>query len=54
MPLHVSDEVASLSAILFNSDYYDFLLEGKKNIEGLSVLDELRLIPFKRKFKSRP
>ncbi len=49
IPLHISDEVASLSAILLNSDYYNFLLEGKKSIDGLSVLDELRLIPFKAK-----
>ena len=49
IPLHISDDVASLSAILLNSDYYNFLLQGRKNIEGLSVLDELRLIPFKAK-----
>lgn len=49
IPLHISDEIASLSAILLNDDYYNFLLEGRKNIDGLSVLDELRLIPFKAK-----
>ncbi|MBF4694754.1 hypothetical protein [Fusibacter ferrireducens] len=49
IPLHIADDIASLSAILLNSDYYIFLLQGKKKIEGLSVLDELRLIPFKAK-----
>lgn len=49
IPLHISDEVASLSAILLNSDYYNFLLQGRKNINGVSVLDEIRLIPFKAK-----
>lgn len=49
IPLHIADDTATLSAILLNSDYYNFLLQGNKNIEGLSLLDELRLIPFKAK-----
>lgn len=48
-PLHISDDVSSLSAILLNDDYYNLLLEGKRNIEGYSVLDEKYLIPFKAK-----
>lgn len=49
MPLHIADEVSSLSAILLNDDYYRFLLDGRKVIDGVSVLDELHLIPFKAK-----
>lgn len=48
-PIHISDEISSLSAILLNDDYYSFLLEGKRTIDGYSVLDEKYLIPFKAK-----
>ena len=49
IPLHVSEEVSSLSAILLNDDYYEFLIDGKRVIDGISVLDEKHLIPFKAK-----
>lgn len=49
IPIHVSEEVSSLSAILLNDDYYNFMLSGKRIINGLSVLDEKYLIPFKTK-----
>lgn len=49
LPIHIDDDVASLSAILLNDDYYNFLLRGRKEIGGVSILDELRLIPFKAK-----
>lgn len=29
IPIHVSDEISSLSAILLNDDYYNFMLAGK-------------------------
>lgn len=48
-PIHISDDVSSLSAILLNDDYYNLLLEGKRTIDGYSVLDEKFLIPFKAK-----
>ena len=48
-PIHISDDVSSLSAILLNNDYYNLLLEGKRTIDGYSVLDEKFLIPFKAK-----
>ena len=48
-PIHISDNISSLSAILLNDDYYNFLLEGKRTIDGYSVLDEKYLIPFKAK-----
>lgn len=49
IPLHVSDEISSLSAILLNDDYYQFMLHGKRVIDGISVLDEKCIIPFKAK-----
>ncbi len=48
-PVHISDEVSSLSAILLNNDYYTFLLSGRRITDGFSVLDEKYLIPFKAK-----
>lgn len=48
-PVHIADDVSSLSAILLNDEYYDFLLNGRRVIDGLSVLDEKYLIPFKVK-----
>ncbi len=49
LPLHVSDEVSSLSAILLDDDYYYFLLGGVKIINGLQFSDESRIIAFKAK-----
>ena len=49
LPVHISDEVSSLSAILLNDDYYQLMINGKRLIDGFSVLDERYLIPFKAK-----
>ncbi len=46
-PLHISDEVSSLSAIMLNDDYYEFMLSGKKVVNGVCVLGAEHLIPFK-------
>lgn len=48
-PIHISDEIYSLSAILLNESYYELLNKGKVIVYGLSVLSELYLIPFKAK-----
>lgn len=48
-PIHIDDEVSSLSAILLNDDYYRILLEGKVVRKGLSVLRPEYLILFKAK-----
>jgi hypothetical protein len=48
-PIPVGDDISSLSAILLNDDYYDFLRNGVRKIDGLPVLDELYMIPFKAK-----
>lgn len=49
IPLHVSDELSSLSAILLNEAYYSFLLSGRTTASNVSVLDALHLIPMKMK-----
>lgn len=49
IPIHISDEISSLSAILLNDDYYQFMISGKRVIDGICVLDEKHLIPFKAK-----
>lgn len=45
--VEVSDETLSLSAILLDTDYYEALLEGRRAIDDILVLDERLLIPFK-------
>lgn len=48
-PLPVDDEVSSLSAILLDEDYYRFMKEGREVVDGIAVLGETGLIPFKAK-----
>lgn len=48
-PLPISEDLSSLSAILLNDDYYAFMLNGKRNISGVTVLDVPFLISFKAK-----
>lgn len=49
VPLPVDDEVSSLSAILLDEDYYRFMKEGCEVVNGIAVLGETGLIPFKAK-----
>ena len=48
-PIHVSDDVVSLSAILLDDEYYALLRQGAVEVEGVSVLDLQYLILFKMK-----
>lgn len=48
-PIHIDDDIASLSGILLNEDYYSLLLKGRAIISGLSVLRPEYLILFKAK-----
>ncbi|MBS6194178.1 MAG: hypothetical protein KH828_01175 [Clostridiales bacterium] len=48
-PLPMEDEISSLSAILLNEAYYEFLKQGKMIIEGVPVLKTEYIIPFKAK-----
>ena len=49
IPLHIDDELSSLSAILLNESYYTFLLDGRTMSGGISVLDGPHLVPMKMK-----
>lgn len=48
-PLPIDEDISSLSAILLDDDYYAFLRQGKRTIDGVSVLEAAYLIPFKAK-----
>ena len=48
-PIHIDDEIYSLSAILLDNEYYDFMLKGTKIVDGLRIIDEKHIIPFKIK-----
>ena len=44
-PLPIDDEISSLSAILLDEDYYEFLKQGRRTVSGVSILDAGHLIP---------
>lgn len=47
-PIPMDEQVSSLSAILLDEDYYQFVLQGRRNKNGLpSWVGEDRLIPLK-------
>lgn len=48
-PIHIDDQISSLSAILLDDDYYKVLLDGKIVQSGLSVLKPEYIILFKAK-----
>jgi hypothetical protein len=45
--LEVEDALVSLSALLLNDDYYALIREGRELIDGVSILSEKLLIPYK-------
>lgn len=49
MPVHIPDDLSSLSAILLNDEYYEFLKSGLVLINGIQVLNYTHIIPFKAK-----
>lgn len=46
-PLPIDETAGSLSAILLDDGYYDFLRENVRQVDGLPLLTEAALIPFK-------
>lgn len=48
-PLPIDEEISSLSAILLNDDYYEFLKRGRVRISDVIILDAPYMIPFKAK-----
>ncbi len=49
IPIHISDEVSSLSAILLNEEYYQLLTSGLIRIDEIQILNYTHIIPFKAK-----
>ena len=45
--IHIDDDTSSLSAILLNDDFYNFMLNGRRVVDGISVLGADHIIPFK-------
>ena len=48
-PLPMDEDISSLSAILLDDDYYEFLKQGKVTVDGVTVLNAAYLIPFRAK-----
>lgn len=48
-PIHIDDEISSLSAILLDNDYYELLYDGRKIISDVVILTIEYLILFKAK-----
>ena len=46
-PIPLDEAVSSLSAILLDDAYYDFILAGRREVNGLPWVGEDRLIPLK-------
>lgn len=48
-PIPLDEDVSSLSAILLDENYYEFLKSGKYVFDGVTILDAPHIIPFKMK-----
>jgi len=46
-PIPIDDEVSSLSAILLDDDYYRFIHEHKREIDGIPIVNPECIIPLK-------
>ncbi len=46
-PIPIGEDVSSLSAILMDENYYDFIHQHKREIGGVSIVGEECLIPLK-------
>ena len=46
-PIPLDDAVLSLSAILLDESYYEFIMAGRREVEGLPCVGDDRLIPLK-------
>lgn len=47
IPIHIDDETSSLSAILLDENYYGLMIQGRTQVEGITILGAEYLIPFK-------
>ena len=46
-PIPLDEALSSLSAILLDDDYYEFIMAGRRELDGLPWIGEDRLIPLK-------
>lgn len=46
-PLPLEEDISSLSAILLDNDYYDFIRAGRQEVDGLPMVGAARLIALK-------
>jgi hypothetical protein len=46
-PLPIEEDISSLSAILLDNGYYEFLKSGVRIMDGLPILEATHIIPFK-------
>jgi hypothetical protein len=46
-PIPMDDDISDMSAILLDSEYYNFVMSGRKNDDGLTWIAEDCLIPLK-------
>ena len=46
-PIPTDKEIESLSAIILDEGYYNFILEGREEYQGVPVLNESHIIPLK-------
>lgn len=47
IPVHIGDDISSLSAIALDEDFYAFMKNGRRVVDGISVLGAEYIIPFK-------
>lgn len=47
IPVHIEDDVSSLSAILLDDNYYNLMMEGRRIVSDIPVLDSAYLMIFK-------
>jgi len=47
IPVHIDDDVSSLSAIALDEDFYAFMKEGRRVVDDISILGTEYIIPFK-------
>ena len=47
IPVHIDDDVSSLSAIALDEDFYAFMKEGRRVVDDISILGAEYIIPFK-------
>lgn len=47
IPVFISEDISSLSAIALDDDFYTFMMKGRRVVDNICVLDANYLIPFK-------